>query len=285
MESQPPDDRHPDENSPAARLGRKLREARKAAGYTSHQTLATAMTCDRSTVTKIESGRLAPSEKILHLWCELCFVDYELYDGLARLARSAEVSPVPPWFEDFFAAQRAAYTVRTWHPTVIPGSLQISDYSRPLYEVMGLDDDRIEELVSARIDLQQIFTRPKHPVTLLAVLDEAVLRRRVGSDEVMYRQLTHLTEIGQQRHVGIQIVPASRGCNAGHVGAFTIASLTDAPDVLLTESAVEDVTTDMRGALVQAHAIFDRVRLDALSKAESLEYIGELADQLWKPRQ
>ena len=284
MESQPPGDRQPDENSPAARLGRKLREARKAAGYTSHQALASAMNCDRSTVTKIESGRLAPSEKILKLWCQLCYVDVELYEGLARLARAADESPVPPWFENFAAAQRVARTVRTWHPIIVPGPFQIPDYSRPLYEATGTDDDRIEELIAARIELQQIFTRPKHPVTLLAVLDGTVLRRRVGSEDVMHRQLTHLTEMGQHRHIGIQVVPAHHGCNAGHVGAFTIASLPDAPDVLLMD-AVEDVTTDQRPSLVQAHAIFDRVRLDALPKAESLEYIGELADQLWKPRQ
>jgi transcriptional regulator with XRE-family HTH domain len=284
MESQPTSDRQSDGNSPAVRLGRKLREARKAAGYTSHQALADAMNCDRSTVTKIESGRLAPSEKMLRLWCELSHVDHELYEGLARLARTAETSPVPPWFEDFAAAQRLAHTVRTWHPVIIPGPLQTPDYARSLFVAMGLDDDRVEELVAARTDLQQIFGRPKHPVTLLAVIDEAALRRRVGSEEDMRRQLMHLTEMGQHRRIGIQVVPASRGCNAGHGGAFTIASLPDAPDVLLTEAAVEDVTTDQRGALMQAHAIFDRVRLDALSRTESLEFITELAEQ-WKPGQ
>jgi transcriptional regulator with XRE-family HTH domain len=284
MESQLPGARQPDENSPGIRLGRKLREARRAAGYTSHQTLADAMTCDRSTITKIESGRLVPSEKMLLLWCELCHVDYELYEGLARLARSTEASPIPPWFEDYAAAQRLAHTVRTWHPTVIPGPLQTADYARPLYEVMGLDDDRVEELVAARMDLQQIFTRPKRPVTLLAVVDEFALRRRVGPAGVMHRQLMHLAEMGQQRHIGIQVVPASRGCNAGHVGAFTIASLSDAPDVLLMEAAVQDVTTDLGGSLMQAYAIFDRVRLDASSQAESLELIKELADQC-KPGQ
>jgi transcriptional regulator with XRE-family HTH domain len=284
VESQPPGDRRADDNSPAVRLGRKLREARKTAGYASHQVLASTMNCDRSTITKIESGRLAPSEKMLRLWCELCRVDYELYEGLARLARSADQGPVPPWFEDFAAAQRLAYAVRTWHPVIVPGPLQVPDYARALFVAMGLDDDRVEELVAARIDLQQISTRSKHPATLLAVVDEAALRRRVGSEEVMHRQLTHLTEIGQHRNIGIQVVPASRGCNAGHSGAFTIASLPDAPDVLLTEAAVEDITTDQHGALVQAHAIFDRVRWDALSKAESLEFIKELAGQ-WKPGQ
>jgi len=116
------------------------------------------------------------------------------------------------------------------------------------------------------------------------VVDEAALRRPVGTGEDMRRQFTHLVEMGQRRHVGIQVVPASRGCNAGHGGAFTIASLPDSPDVLLTEAAVEDGTTDQRGALVQAYAIFDRVRLDALSQAESLEFIKELAEQ-WKPGQ
>jgi transcriptional regulator with XRE-family HTH domain len=242
------------------------------------------MNCDRSTVTKIESGRLAPSERMLRLWCELCHVDHELYEGLARLARAADASPVPPWFEDFAAAQRLAHTVRTWHPIIIPGSLQTPDYARSLFLAMGLDDDRVEELVAARIDLQQIFGRPKHPVTLLAVVDEAALRRRVGSEEDMHRQLMHLAEMSQHRRIGIQVVPASRGCNAGHGGAFTIASLPDAPDVLLTEAAVEDVTTDQRGPLMQAHAIFDRVRLDALSRVESLEFVKELAEQ-WKPGQ
>jgi transcriptional regulator with XRE-family HTH domain len=284
MESQSLGDRQPDGNSPGARLGRKLREARKAAGYTSHQALASAMNCDRSTVTKIESGTLAPSERMLHRWCELCHVDAELYEGLARLARAAEASPVPPWFEDFAAAQRVAHTVRTWHPIIIPGPLQTPDYARSLFVAMGLDDDRVEELVAARIDLQQVFARPKHPVTLLAVVDEAALRRHIGSAQDMYRQLTHLTELGQQRHIGIQVVPASRACNAGHGGGFTIASLPDAPDVLLTEAAIRDITTDERGALMQAHAIFDRVRWDALSRAESLEFTEELAEQ-WKPGQ
>jgi transcriptional regulator with XRE-family HTH domain len=284
MESPAPGEGQPDENSSISRLGRKLREARKAAGYTSHQALADAMNCDRSTITKIESGRLAPSEKLLQSWCELCHVDHELYEGLARLARAAATSPVPPWFQDFAAAQRVAHTVRTWHPIIIPGPLQTPEYARSLFVAMGLDDDRVEELVAARVDLQQIFARPKQPVTLLAVIDEAALHRRVGSAEDMHHQLTHLTELGQHRHIGVQVVPASRGCNAGHGGAFTIASLPDAPDVLLTEASVEDVTTDRRTSLLQAHAIFDRVRLDALSSTESLELIKELTEQ-WKPGQ
>lgn len=282
MESPVPQDREPDDNSPNVRLGRKLREARKSAGYGSHQALADAMNCDRSTVTKIESGRMVPSPKILALWCKLCRVDEELYEPMARLARAAEESPVPVWYGSFYSVRRLAHTIRTWHPNVVPGSLQIPDYSRGLYEVMGMEDDRIAELVAARSDVQEIFTRPKNPVTLLAVIAESVLRLRVGSDEVMHAQLTHLAELGQRKNIGLQVVPASQGCNAGHVGAFTIASLPGAPDILLTEGAVRDTTTDDQGDVLQAQGIFDRVRLDSLSRSQSLELITELADQIWR---
>jgi hypothetical protein len=97
------------------------------------------------------------------------------------------------------------------------------------------------------------------------------------TEDIRYRQLTHLAEQGQRKHIGIQIVPTSRGANAGHVGAFTIASLDDA-DVMLMD-AVEDVTTDKRAAIREGQAIFDRVRLDALSGPESLELIAKAAEE------
>lgn len=108
-------------------------------------------------------------------------------------------------------------------------------------------------------------------------MDEAVLNRQVGPEEVMHKQLVHLAEQGQRKHIGIQVVPASRAANAGHVGAFTIASLDDA-DVMLM-NAVEDVTTDKRASMRTGVEIFDRVRLNALSGPESLELILKAAEQ------
>jgi transcriptional regulator with XRE-family HTH domain len=266
------------DDHPARRLGRKLREARISAGYRSQQEFGTVMNMHRTTVTKVENGTRHATPDVLRKWCELCHVDYELYEASARLAWVADASPVPVWFEDFFRAQRLAHTIRTWHPIIIPGPLQISDYARALFVAMGLDDELIEERVAARIDLQQqtIERRPV-PVTLIAVMDEAVLHRRIGPEDIRYRQLTHLAEQGQRKHIGVQIVPASRGANAGHVGAFTIASLDDA-DVMLM-GAVEDVTTDKRAAIREGQAIFDRVRLDALSGPESLELIAKAAEE------
>jgi hypothetical protein len=190
----------------------------------------------------------------------------------------AGASPVPVWFEDFFRAQRLAHTIRKWYISFIPGLLQIPDNTWALHEGAGTPDDLIEERVAARIDLQQqTIERRLVPVTLIAVMDEVVLHRRVGPEEIRRRQLTHLAEQGARKHSGVQIVPASRGANAGNVGAFTIASLDDA-DVMLM-GAVEDVTTDKRSAIREGQAIFDRLRLDALSGPESLELIMKAAEE------
>jgi transcriptional regulator with XRE-family HTH domain len=267
-----------DDDRPAKRLGRKLREARIAAGYRSQQEFSVLLNTHRTTVTKIETGTRHVTTEILRAWCELCHVDFELYEASARLAWVADASPVPVWFENFYRAQVLAHTIRTWHPIIIPGPLQIPDYARVLVQATGASDELIEERVAARIDLQQqTIERSPVPATLFAVMDEAVLHRQVGSEEVRHRQLMHLAEQGQRKHIGIQIVPAGRGANAGHVGAFTIASLDDADVVLM--DAVEDVTTDKRSALRSGLAIFDRVRLDALSGPESLELILKVAEE------
>lgn len=159
--------------------------------------------------------------------------------------------------------------------------LQTPEYAAALHEGAGTPDELVSDRVAARIDLQQktIERRPV-PVSLLAVMDEAVIRRQVGSPQVMHRQLSHLAEQGRRKHIGIQVVPASRGANAGHVGAFTVASLDDA-DVMLMD-AVEDVTTDKRPAIRAGLAIFDRVLLVALAGPESLELIEKVAEE-WNP--
>ena len=205
------------------------------------------MNIDRTAISRIESGNRHINKDLLSRWCDACHVDFELYEASARLAWVADANPVPVWFEDFFRAQVLAHTIRTWHPIIIPGPLQTVDYARALHEGAGVPDGLIDERVAARIDLQQrTIDRQPVPVNLLAVMDESVLHRQVGTKEIMYAQLMHLAELGKRKHIRIQIVPASRGANAGHVGAFTIAELEEA-DVMLME-AVEDVTTDKRSS-------------------------------------
>lgn len=266
------------DDTPAQRLGRKLREARINAGFESQEEFGAAVSMHRTTVTKIENGKRGVSAKVLRLWCDACGVDYELYEASARLARAAATAPVPVWFEDFRKAQILSRTIYTWHPYMIPGLLQTLEYVTGIHVGAGTPRRLIEERVAARIDLQrQTLDREPEPVILRAVMDEAALRRQFGTPETMRSQLLHMVELGQRENIGIQVIPASRAANAGNVGPFTIAS-TDDGDVILMD-ALEDMTTDKRQAVRAGLATFDRVRLVALSGPESLEFIAKVAEE------
>jgi transcriptional regulator with XRE-family HTH domain len=179
-----------DDDRPAKRLGRKLREARIAAGYRNQEEFGAAMNMHRTTVTKIESGARQVNSDVLRQWCGLCHVDFELYEASARLAWVAADSPVPVWFEDFFRAQILAHTIRTWHPIIIPGPLQTPDYARALHEGAGTPDDLIEDRVAARIDLQQ-QTIERRPVP--------VHRAGLPRGQRRARRLVHDREPGRRR--------------------------------------------------------------------------------------
>lgn len=200
-----------------------------------------------------------------------------LYAALAEIARKSN-GPIPGWFADWLEAERDAHTLRLWSPTLIPGLLQTAEYARALFLAAGADEDSASELVAARLDRQSILDRPSPP-HVVAVLDESVLHRLIGSPAIMADQLAHLAGVSERLHVSVHVLPAT-GANAGLSGAFDIASSDDTPDTLRTES-LEDQTTENRALVRKASIVFDLVRRDALPRVASRTLILEAAEQ-WK---
>jgi hypothetical protein len=163
---------------------------------------------------------------------------------------------------------------------IVPGLCQTGDYARSLFIGARHDAVKADEMVTARLGRQTIFDRADPP-HVVAVLDESVLHRLIGSAAVMHDQIMHLAELAEST-IQVQIVPAARGANAGLSGGFTIASCDGAPEVLRME-AVEDVTEERRPLVRHAALAFDLVRGDALPCDSSRTLIVEAAEQ-WKAR-
>lgn len=264
--------------SPPAFLGDELRRARLAAGFSSQEALAAQLGFDRSVVAKAETGERPPTPEVLEAWSQACALDPQLFARLATLARSAN-GPVPSWFENWLEAEQEAVTLRLWSPILVPGLLQTAEYARALFIAAGEDFDRADELVTARLGRQTILDRPNPPY-VVAVLDEAVLRRLIGAPEVMHDQLSHLAAMSGRPSISIQVVASDTAGNAGLSGAFDLASGDGAPEVVRME-AVEDVTAETRSLVHKAAITFDRVRSDALPRKASRALIEEAAEQ-WK---
>src|SRR6266700_2669643 len=105
----------------------------------------------------------------------------------------------------------------------------------------GMDEEEASAKANARLDRRAILDGPDAPhVTLL--LHESVLRRRVGTPEVMVRQLSHLLEMSQRPNVSIQVI-RDDGYFLGLEGPFEIASGEAITDTVVMV-AVEDQTVD-----------------------------------------
>jgi transcriptional regulator with XRE-family HTH domain len=271
--------RDPD-TDPRAFLGRELHRARLAAGFSSQEALAARLGFDRTVIAKAETGDRPPTDEVLDAWCDVCNLDRELFGRWAAFARRTD-GPIPAWFEDYLEAEHAAQSLLTWSPIVIPGLLQSAGYARVLLLAQQTDtsDEAIDALVNARLDRQAIFDRADPP-DVTVVLDEAVAHRLIGTPAIMHDALIHVAEMALRPSIVVQVVPASKGANAGIGGAFDIASADGTPDMLRMDG-VEDQTTENRSLVRKHRAAFNRVRGDALSRDASRDLILKAAEQ-WK---
>jgi len=119
------------------------------------------------------------------------------------------------------------------------------------------------------------------PPEFWAVLDEAVVRRHVGSWPVMRQQLDHMAELGKLPHVTIQVVPFEAEAHAGMDGAFTILSYPERadPDVVYLENAVSGLYPEKPEEIRHYTMLFDHLRAAALKPDKSLALIRRLSKE------
>jgi hypothetical protein len=120
------------------------------------------------------------------------------------------------------------------------------------------------------------------PPEVVAVLHEMVLRRLIGSPEIMHDQLTHLADLATRPNISVHVVPSSVGAHAGLSGDISLASGDGGPDVLHTDAVPEGHTAESRSLVRRAAVTFERIRRDALPCAQSRDLIMEVADEQWK---
>ena len=267
-------------SSPAAFLGAELRRARVAAGMSQEQ-FSRSLGFDRTVITKAETGERPPSPEVAAAIDEAFPHLDGLFSRLTLLARRAN-GRYPEWFREWVDAEQQATALRTWQPILVPGLLQTRDYARALFQAWqpAASSDDLDALVGARIERQAILDRADPP-ELLAVLDEAVLHRQVGSAKIMGDQLAHLGEMSCRPAVTIQIVPAEVGTHAGLLGGFFVGSFDDTPVIVYAETAVEGITIDKPALVSKAAQAFERLRSEALPRGASRDLIRRVAEQRW----
>jgi transcriptional regulator with XRE-family HTH domain len=266
--------------SPLALFGAELRHYRTAAGLSQEQ-LGEGIGYSAALVGAIETARRVATEDFAQRCDEM--VELQTDGALGRLRghmrEQLHRQVWPSWFREWPGIEREAVTLRSWELAVVPGLLETAAYARAVLRAVLPDatDDEVEAQASARLERQEILRRQDPPM-LWAIMDEGVLRRRVGDARIMRTELTYLIEIAQNPKVKILIVPGSAGAHVGVGGPFAIAEFQDAPEMAYLDTAAQGQITDHPDIVKACAQVFDTLRAEALPPRASLELIAEVRD-------
>lgn len=238
---------HPSSSVQQAReaLAARLREIRLDSGLSARE-VAAACGWHESKCSRIQSGRQALTDADIRAWCAACgagdqtvaeliaanrqldsaYVEWQRMQrgGLKRLQEAV----IPLW--------ERTEVFRIYEPGVVPGFFQTQGYAAALLtriaEFFSMERDG-GEAAAARVERQRLLYSGGHRFAV--VIEETVLRTRIGDAEIMAGQLGHLLDVMSLPTVSLGVVPFTADRSMWPVEGFWI--LDDDRVVLETVSA------------------------------------------------
>jgi transcriptional regulator with XRE-family HTH domain len=264
----------------------RLRDLREASEL-SAATVAAHTKWSISKLNRIENGEVTVQP--FELQALLSYYGVEDEDEVAVLSRLSQASRARQWyskhrlagpFQRFVAYEYEASTINIWQLLFVPGLLQTEEYARAITALSmrrSPDDKEVLSRVKLRMDRQEAFrgrlTRP-YPPKIVAVIDEAVLRRPVGGPDSLRRQLDHLLALAENADAYvIGIAPLDLVHHSGLGGTFELLQFGTAghDDVLFVEAAAgtdslttEPEMTGLFGDVMRDLLTYGRTGADAL---------------------
>jgi uncharacterized protein DUF5753/helix-turn-helix protein len=188
----------------------------------------------------------------------------------------------------FLEAEADAESVWIWEPLVVPGLFQTENYSRALLQAwtarFALPSGEVDRRVETRRLRQKMLTRDPLP-QVSAVIDESVLRRRIGEPPVMREQLGHLVAVSSSPNVDLRILPLG-GEHMVATGPFNYLKFRQLHEVPLGDIVMYENLTGMddieaENDVHQYKVVFDALTESAFDPGQSRALITTLAADLW----
>ncbi|MCX4666255.1 helix-turn-helix domain-containing protein [Streptomyces sp. NBC_01381] len=258
-------------------FGALLRFFRERAGIT-QEALGSHVQYSKSQVAMVERGERPPRGTLVEIADEVLSAQGAL---LLLAEKEFRESGLRPWTEDYLAEERQASALHVYQSHVIPGSLQTEAYARAIYNCHcpALDDDEIEQRVTARLARQQLFQRKPAPV-ISYVLEQSTLARPLGGPMALKEQLHHILGIGRLRHVEIQVMPHDRQAHAGLNGPMILLESAEHRQLAYVEGPRGGYFICEQPDLGSLFARYGILRAQALNPDESARLIEEAAETL-----
>ena len=267
------------------RLGTDLRRLREARSLRLED-VAARLEVAPSTLSRIETGKAPTRTSYLTVLLDLYGVDDPgQRERMVDMAREGQRKGWWAQCDDLLASgvgsylglEAAARTVRLFAVDVVPGLVQTRGYATAVYAASRTDltSDQIKRLAWLQTRRKEMLASGAE---LHLVLDEAVLRRTIGTASVLTAQLEHLLMVSAWPAATVQVLSLA-GARPVLSDSFTVLSFSDQddPDVGYVSGARGQAIRRERASDVQAmREVFDELSRAALTPSDSVELITTL---------
>jgi transcriptional regulator with XRE-family HTH domain len=275
-------------------LGAALRRYRENLGFRLEEA-ARILDCDRSKISRIETGQRGISAKELR---EL-LTEYGVPDGeQAALLAVAHRGRQHGWWQgyqsvlsdagqDFVIMEAAASEICVYDVHQVPDLLQTPEYARAVADAdPGFDADEARaQAVEVKLARQQGVLAERRP-RLEFVVGEAALHQSVGGADVMRKQLARLAALAERSAgaavpgLSLRVLPFTAGANAAAgSGPMTILRFANPPGlgVIHLPALCGGVSLEGRDDVACHIRAFTHLRTAALTPAASARMLRAMA--------
>ncbi|MFE3875745.1 helix-turn-helix domain-containing protein [Kitasatospora sp. NPDC059146] len=277
----------PSSSAQAARaaLAVRLRELMLDAGIDGKE-LSARCGWHPSKTSRILSGKSAPSEADLRAWCTACDSADQTGDLISSLRavelmylewRRVHRTGMRQVQQESLTLHHRTAVCRAYVSNVVPGFLQTAAYAtalmRSITEFQGTPDD-VAEAVAARTERGRLLHDGRHRFVIL--IEETVLRYRIGDAETMASQLGHLLAVMPLPSVSLGIIPFTAQRRIWPLEAFYLFD----NDQACVETLTAEVTVTQPRELADYHRAFAELAKLAVHGAAARALIAIAIDTL-----
>jgi transcriptional regulator with XRE-family HTH domain len=280
------------------RLAAELRGIRESKGK-SGDAVAAALRWSPSKISRYELARTGLKPQEVERLLDYYDVTGSRRELLLALAEDAArkgwweeyTDSLSPDYQQFIGLEHEASAISVWHVEAVTGLLQTEAYARHIIRsysrIEPVAPGMIERLVKVRMRRQQVLDRDPE-LQLSVVLDESVLKRRIGDAMVMHEQLQRLVAEADRPNIKLQILPldAQHTVFGESFVIFRFGPDNDAmlQDVVSAEHLRNAFSVEGERETYLHRIAFQMLSEAALDEADSRELLLEVADSYWTAR-
>ncbi|MCX4660117.1 helix-turn-helix domain-containing protein [Streptomyces uncialis] len=174
----------------------------------------------KHTIASVKQGRRMPDVALIEAAEALTGETGALRSAALHLSREKGLAA---WFRQWAQLEAKALTLWTYECRLIPGLLQSEPYARTLFvnQLPPLEDEQIEAQLTVRLDRQRLL-RERPNTAYSFIIEEHLLLRNMGGQDVTRGQLDRLIEVAELRNVEIQVMTLERHSHAGLHGPMRV---------------------------------------------------------------